>query len=161
MSVSRLALSEESVGYPRSISGLVGADQRRLDDILDEVDECVGSGRFFQAARLYDEFLSGLERHMEMEEEVLFPLYASLVQGGDGVVADMATEHMLIRVVAEEVAESLRLEDVRAFSDGIEELHAVMDGHDLREEQGVYPRLDEALLARDTRDSILQKLLAY
>lgn len=144
----------------RLVSELIGWDQRRLDDVLDDVDEMASESAFEIALDRYEDFLCGLRHHMSMEERLLFPLYEELT-GDPDLIPIMHSEHVLIRLLADEVREALREEDLGAFAESIEQLHVVMDAHDQREEEIIYPRIDKALGRGAALNRVVQAMQAF
>lgn len=156
----RLEVRPRQVRGERSVSELIGWDQRRLDDILDDVNELAETGDFTGALRHFEDFRAGLEHHIAMEEQVLFPLYQKLSLDTEAAMAAMYSEHVLIRTLVEQVAEALRTGDLPSFARVIENLYAVMDVHDQKEEDVVFPRLDAELARSHTLDTVFKALLA-
>ena len=58
-----------------SVAGFLEWDHDRLDGLLDDTRRLLGSGRPEDAAARFTEFRDGLQRHIRMEEEVLFPAF--------------------------------------------------------------------------------------
>lgn len=156
----RLEVRPRQVQGERSVSELIGWDQRRLDDILDDVDELAETGDFTGALRRYEDFRAGLKHHIAMEEQILFPLYQKLSLDTEAALAAMYSEHVLIRTLVERVAEALQTGDLPSFARIIENLYAVMDVHDQKEEDVVFPRLDAELARSHTLDTVFKALLA-
>jgi regulator of cell morphogenesis and NO signaling len=140
-----------------AVTGFIGWDQRRLDDMLDDLDELASGDRFEQALGRYRDFRCGLRRHMELEEKVLFPLFARLT-GDVELVRTMHAEHVLICAFADEVGDSLAARDLHRFVEAFEQLQEVLDAHDLREEREIYPRLDRAIPLPEDREALVDLL---
>ncbi len=67
-----------------SILETLGRDHDRIDALLDETVECVQGGELERAQSNFDEFAAELRRHIEVEEEILFPLFET--RHGAGMV---------------------------------------------------------------------------
>lgn len=96
------------------------------------------------AAEFGEFFESKGQRHFEIEEQVLLPLWARLGSADGAAAARLAAEHLSIRTRALELAEEPTLEAVHALG---EEL----DAHVRFEERELFPAieadLDDAALA--------------
>jgi len=68
-------------------------DHRKLDVILDEVERAAAAGRFPQAHEQFVRFAVGLLRHIDAEENVLFPQLTEADEGATGPISVMRLEH--------------------------------------------------------------------
>ena len=62
------------------IGEIFARDHRRLEEALDASTAYVGAAQWDAAAAAFAEFRRGIEQHMEIEEQELFPA----VEGGGG-----------------------------------------------------------------------------
>ena len=128
-------------GKPVRLLEYLGRDHAVIEATLD--------GTFCGDAEHVSWLRGSLERHMSIEENVLFPAY--LAAGGHaGWVRGLCNEHNLLR---RQVAEASNAAGDRR------RLILLLDGHDEKEEQIVYPDL----MARvgDAADALVRAAMLY
>jgi len=139
-----------------SVSDYLEADHRRLDDILLRTQAKVAAGDMAGAAVLFAPFHDGLLRHIRIEEDLVFPDFeaATGMGGGGGPTGVMRTEHTEIKRLLALLKTHLgsaapaaaEFERLRAA------LVAVLSGHNMKEEQILYPMTDRMVPAARLRD---------
>jgi iron-sulfur cluster repair protein YtfE (RIC family) len=135
-------------------------DHHRLDGVLDAVEKLVDEGDLERAQRAFCHYDRGMRRHMRIEEEVVFLLYAFERTGeAKGPVQLMREEHAVIQGFIEEMGTSLTRQDTRAFRAARDALGRFLPEHHLREEQMLYPLLD-SLLGTDEAEKTIARLRA-
>jgi hemerythrin-like domain-containing protein len=155
----RVEISRREDGASRGVNEYLTWDHRRLEGIFEEVRELAHSGDFFDAAQRFVVFRSGLERHIVIEESVLFPHFekhSGMSQGGPTEV--MRNEHVLIKKALAEIAEALKLEDTQLFNDAGDLLFETLEPHDQKEERVLYPLCDETLGGDAGRAEMVAKM---
>jgi uncharacterized protein (DUF2249 family)/hemerythrin-like domain-containing protein len=154
----RVEIRRRTSQGPRAIREFLGDDHRRLDAILRHAAVLAHSGSFAQARASFEEFRCGLERHIEMEEEILFPSFekATGITGGPTVV--MHVEHLEIRRLMNTVGASLRAEDLASLLEGIREFTTLLEEHNAKEEDVLYPMADRSFGDDRERDEIVQRM---
>ena len=112
------------------------------------------AGRALQAAAARDwnalereagEFLRRLRRHIEMEEEVLFPAFerrTGMVEAGPS--RQMRIEHQLMQPVLAGMQKAVETKDAAGFRHGVKALFDILQPHNVKEEQMMYPMLDDS-----------------
>lgn len=128
-------------------------------------DHVVGL-EFAKALELLEAFERDLRAHMEVEERFVLPLYSERVgkvRGGDPELFTL--EHANILRNLDVAKESLRrlIADPRAgrrqaheFLDQEWMVHHLIEHHDLREKNTLYPLLDQAL-SPEEREALLER----
>lgn len=81
----RVEIRRREAAGLRNVTEYLETDHRRLDDIVAEVRRLADAGGFAQAGARFAEFVCGLDRHIEVEEQILFPLFERMT-GMTGVV---------------------------------------------------------------------------
>ena len=134
----------------------------------DHVDIDGFAGRAFQAAAARDwnalqreggEFLRRLRRHIDMEENVLFPAFeqhTGMVEAGPS--RQMRIEHQLMQPVLAGMERAVTEKDGAGFRHGVKALFDLLQPHNVKEEQMLYPMLDES--GRDAAQALLLKVKA-
>jgi iron-sulfur cluster repair protein YtfE (RIC family) len=141
-----------------TISGFFQHDHERLDALLQSF-QTLKPQNVSKAKEVFTQFKSGLERHIQWEENLLFPLWeekTGMSDGGPTFV--MRHEHRRIeeqlqaidRNVAAEHADDAQSEQA---------LLALLTAHNLKEERVLYPAIDQVTTAEECRN-ILRKIQA-
>jgi len=144
-----------------SVSSLLGVDHERLDGILGETKRHVGAGSRQEAARRFADFREGLERHIVLEEEVLFPVLEKLTGMTDGgPTAVMRAEHREIRRLLGEVASILEGESEGDTVAPMAALTGILLAHNGKEERILYPMADRALADAPERSEVMDRVRA-
>jgi len=162
--------------HPRSATGqqtageLLEEDHRRLDDIGEEMCKLAESDPR-GARELAGVFVDGTERHLRIEDELLFPAYAAHGQSAIGaLIAQMKREHQamshylrrllesaerLVHAVAGSVAAAVR--DLQTSYNG---LAWILADHNEREEGSLFPLLDRAT-APEARTDMVRRIVLF
>lgn len=129
-----------------TVTELLQHDHERLDAIAEDVQTRVSNAAFADARERFTTFDSGLRRHIEVEEQVLFPAFeAATGMKGHGPTAVMRAEHVVIQRLLEQTAGALEKADAGAFAQASEALIALLGEHNRKEEHVLYPMTDRAL----------------
>lgn len=139
-----------------SVADFMSHDHDRLDALFEEFRQ-TKTQDLPRARRLFDEFRSGLERHIVWEEDILFPAFEArtgMHEAGPTVV--MRMEHRQIRELLAEIAQAL--EAGRTDTDTLEQdLLQVLGVHNSKEEGILYPWIDREL-SDDERQALSTQL---
>jgi hemerythrin-like domain-containing protein len=114
-----------------------GRDHRRLEQALDVAAVHVGAARSDAAAAAFAEFRRGIEQHMEIKEQELFPA----VEGGaeTALTATLRKGHRDLRVFFDELNDALGAHDAEEFGRIAGTMRALLARHDEKEEAELYP----------------------
>ena len=127
-----------------SIGQFLGEDHRRCDDSFLAAERAVDI-RDWDVARLsFTEFHRAIERHLAMEEQVLFVAYEALA-GTAGPSQVMRIEHEQMRTLFTALADALERCDGTDFLGLSETLLVLMQQHNMKEEQIFYPLCERLL----------------
>ena len=129
----------------QSITTLLGADHRWLDQRLVEAKRRLAAGEVARAAEEFAAFRAGLERHIEVEETVLFPALER--HTGAALTAVLREEHVELRRLLEAVAGALRASTPGSHATPWPALTARIYAHNGKEERLLYPLADQRLRA--------------
>ena len=139
-----------------TISEYMTADHRRCDTLFVAAEE-EAERRAWQAARDgFAAFRDAMEHHFGMEEELLFPLFEQRTGNTAGPTQVMRSEHTQMRALFEEMAGSLADENPDRYLGLCETLLIMMQQHNIKEEQILYPMTDQVLEAE--QEEVLQRL---
>lgn len=121
---------------------------KHCDDAFAEAEAAVMDGRWDEAARRQGAFRADMDAHFHAEETVLFPAFESASGSTGGPTEVMRTEHGQIRDVLDAMAEAIRQKNADEFSGHAETLVILMQQHNLKEENILYPMCDSTLGGR-------------
>ncbi len=131
---------------PQDVVTFFTKDHRACDAIWAEVEAAVDAGDTAAAKAAFERFAARTRRHLDMEEQVLFPAFerATGMHGG-GPTMVMRMEHERMRAVLDGMsglAASGNLEDVVDHGDT---LLMLTQQHNMKEEGMLYPMADARL----------------
>jgi len=156
----RVQLRRRFGSGPRNVTEYLQGDHERLDVLIALVRGYVSAGEWKEARARFGEFACGLERHIEAEEGILFPLFERLTGARGGPTVVMRAEHVEIRQRLDVVsAELKRANEVRAL-DAIDLLVDALTVHNMKEEHVLYPMTDRAAGSDDARASVVRQIQA-
>jgi iron-sulfur cluster repair protein YtfE (RIC family) len=130
-------------------------DHDRLDELFHQFQALKASDRAKSISN-FQEFRSGLERHIVWEEEILFPSFEQKFGAFGGPTQVMRWEHKEIRKHLDAIAEKLARNNYDTESDEMA-LQAVLCPHNHKEESILYPMIDQITNA-DERAEIFTKM---
>jgi len=136
-----------------TISGYLEADHVRCDALFAPARDAVRHGRWAQADHALAAFRHALERHLLIEERIVFPAFESALRNTLTPTAAMRSEHLRIRGVAQRLADALRARDAEAFLNHADTLGVVLYQHGEKEEGVLYPMI-ERILQRTSADIV-------
>jgi hemerythrin-like domain-containing protein len=133
---------ENKVG---TLSNYLDGDHRHCDALLRRASTVVRAAQWPAARRAMAAFQNALERHLLIEERVLFPAFERALGSDTGPTIAMRGEHLRIRAVAQRLADSVRANDTDAFATHAEVLLLVMHQHGEKEDGVLYPMIERVL----------------
>jgi len=134
-------------------------DHDRLDALLESAMDHARRGKWPGARALADDFSHGLVRHIQIEEEILFPAFeeaTGMHQVGPTMV--MRHEHVDIQQHLRAILEAMRAEDYDAAERGRADLLGVLVAHNMKEESILYPTTDR-LHSDESLEELVVKLM--
>jgi iron-sulfur cluster repair protein YtfE (RIC family) len=139
----------------------LGADHDRLDDELGEVKRALAAGGIAGARARFPGFREGLERHIDAEEQVLFPVFEELTgMATGGPTAVMRSEHAELRKRMEAIARRLEAGGRGDHAAPLAELTALVLAHNGKEERILYPTTDELARRAGKLGELMRRLEA-
>jgi len=132
-----------------SVTAYLSLDHQRLDALLHEAELRVADARWADAAESHALLARGLERHIRLDEEIVFPLFEARSGIVDGPTAVMRDEHRCMRRALSMMRAGIDAEDADGFAEGLSFLNSVRSDHDAKEERILYPMTDRLLAPRD------------
>jgi len=108
------------------------------------------------AAQLLPDFLTEMEAHFRTEEEILFPAFEAATGMTMGPTRMMRLEHAQMRELFGQMNAALTNRDARDFAGVAETLLVLMQQHNMKEENILYPMCDRGL---DSQSGELEPVL--
>jgi regulator of cell morphogenesis and NO signaling len=121
----------------QSINEFLTDDHGRLDALLEGFQEWKAKD-MAKAKECLAQFVSALDRHLQWEETVLFPLFEQKT-GQTGLTRTLLGEHQEIREWLDALGTKVRQDDTdSAYEEKM--LVEELGGHNAREEYALYPQ---------------------
>lgn len=129
-----------------SIVQIMESQHKHCDTMYVKAENILNGGDEAEGKRLMEAFIWNMEVHFGREEQILFPTFeqkTGMTNGGPTHV--MRAEHEQIRGVLKEMKESLAAGDYQRIFDQAETMLILIQQHNSKEEQILYPMLDQHL----------------
>ncbi|ADC90088.1 Hemerythrin HHE cation binding domain protein [Thermocrinis albus DSM 14484] len=120
-------------------------EHRRCDSYYAEAERAVLSGEWERARELLTKFRDCTILHFRKEEEVLFPEFEESTGIVMGPTQVMRHEHAQARELLQKLEEALDKKDKEGFLSAGESLMILIQQHNMKEEQILYPMSDQNL----------------
>lgn len=133
------------------LAAYLAQEHERGERLFEEAQRQAAAGRWEQAADCFAAFRQALERHIAMEEEVLFAAVESARGGPIGPTQQMRLEHMDMHDLAQQMAAAAARRDAQTFAGAAETLWIMLQQHNLKEERVLYPMAEQILGADAAR----------
>lgn len=133
-----------------TISSYLGSDHKRCDALFAQVEVDIEKGNWEQAETTFQSFSQALERHLRMEENILFPAFEETIGSSDGPTSVMRKEHQHIRAIAGRLNDAVGERNMIDFFDHDDTLRILMEQHNLKEETILYLMTDRVLSGRQS-----------
>jgi hemerythrin-like domain-containing protein len=127
-----------------TIAGFLGHDHKQCDALYAVAEEAAGHGDWSAAQAANASFIASMEHHFGMEEQVLFPSFEQ-VAGPMGPTQVMRHEHSQMRQLFDEMNQAATGRDTDGYLGAAETLLILMQQHNAKEEQILYPMSDRML----------------
>lgn len=122
----------------KTLAEFMTADHKACDDKFALAEQAAYASDWQQAESAFSAFRAAMAHHFHMEEDILFP--ALLAAGGPaGPVQMMIMEHSQMNSLLDNMATVLAAKDATGYSGLSETLLIVLQQHNLKEEQILYP----------------------
>lgn len=142
----------------RTIVDFLGTDHRACDDLFASGEDAVAQKKWDSARGLFERFQKAMAHHLAMEEDVLFPAFEARTGMRSGPTEVMRTEHAQMRSLLQEMAIAVANADHDRYLGLSETLNMLMQQHNLKEENMLYPMSDQVLSGE--RDDVIHSMEA-
>ena len=133
-----------------TIKEYLTSDHRKCDGIFAAMEDKAASS-LSEAKELTQEFVDDMERHFQMEERVMFAEFEAKTGMTEGPTAMMRMEHVQMRNLMNGLLEAISIDDKDKFFSVSETLMILLQQHNMKEEQMLYPMAQQHLSAESER----------
>lgn len=141
-----------------TILEFLGSDHRACDDLFASAEAAVAQQNWTSARKLFDDFQAVMAHHLAMEENVLFPAFEARTGNSTGPTQVMHMEHEQMRGLMRDMANAVAAGNQNAYLGLSETLNMLMQQHNLKEENMLYPMSDQVLIG--DRDGLIRAMQA-
>lgn len=129
-----------------TIVEFMSADHQACDEKFFLAEQAAYAGNWHEADTAFLAFRKSMTHHFRKEKELLFPVF--LASGGpNGPVQEMEMEHAQMNNLLKKMSLLVANRDAEGYSSIVETLLILLQQHNLKEEQILYPIAD-CLLAK-------------
>ncbi len=128
---------------------------KKCDEAFVQAEEAVLENNWSVASDAFCRFRNAMDRHFGAEEEILFPAFKA-TGGPSGPVQVMLMEHAQMNDLFEQMAFAIDAKDAENYAGVSETLLIVMQQHNHKEEQILYPMTDQFWSSQ--RDELLLRI---
>lgn len=132
------------------------ASHRHCDGQLAQLEHALAAADWDAADRLFHVFQDELQGHLATEEEILFPAFEQVTGQALGPTQVMRDEHEQMRELLQEMAQALTTRDATALPGVVETLLILIQQHNIKEEQVLYPMLDDMVPEAVRQDALVK-----
>lgn len=120
-------------------------DHRACDHLLTEAENALTAKQTEEAKTLFDSFYRATNHHFDMEERELFITFEKRTGMMGGPTQMMRYEHQQLRSLLESMKSALAENRTDDFFGIGESMMIMLQQHNMKEEQMLYPMIDRAL----------------
>lgn len=138
---------------PKSVTRVMQEHHQLLDELLALTRVAAENESFAQARQTLAWFRIEIDKHIRVEEQLLFPLLERATGSSGGSTSLRRAEHRHINAALDRI--DLALAEGVDIDEEIIELMALLRAHDLKEEQMLHP-LSERMVADDQQEALFE-----
>ncbi|MDO8789550.1 MAG: hemerythrin domain-containing protein [Sulfuritalea sp.] len=143
-----------------SITAPLFQHHKHCDELFATAEEDCANGDWAAGGKAFARLLDQLETHFTSEEQLLFPAFETATGMTSGPTEVMRGEHRQMRDLMAQMKAALASRDSDAFGGGAETLLILMQQHNMKEENILYPMCDNVLGASDVGAFLAERLNA-
>jgi len=125
-----------------TISEYLTNEHRACDLFFATAEEAVAKKEWIKADEKFLDFSNEIRQHFQKEEEELFPIFEATTGITQGPTQVMKYEHEQIRTILTNMGEALEEKDKDAYLSLAESVMILLQQHNMKEEQMLYPMCD-------------------
>lgn len=118
---------------------------KHCDDLFVAAENAAACADWAAATAAFARFRAQMEAHFAVEEKLLFPGFEAATGMSDGPTRMMRLEHEQMRTLLDQLAQSCAARDGDGYAGIAETLLMLLQQHNMKEENILYPMCDQAL----------------
>ncbi len=132
-----------------SINDYMMKDHATCDATFERAADAASNANWPVLQSEAEAFLAHIAQHIKLEEELLFPAFEEGTgMSAGGPTETMRSEHSLMQPLFAQMRAAAAAKDAASYLDASQALHDILKQHNMKEEQMMYPMLDQALGAQ-------------
>ncbi|MDH5784458.1 MAG: hemerythrin domain-containing protein [Chromatiales bacterium] len=139
-----------------SYSNPMANDHHHCDELFAAAEQVVEGGEWLRASESHRRFIEAMRHHLEAEEQLLFPAFEAASGMTQGPTSVMRHEHEQMRGLFAQMDQAVAAQSGDDYLGASETLLILMQQHNAKEEQILYPMLDQMLAPQ--ADELLPQL---
>jgi len=147
----------KNASAPTNVLGAMESHHKYCDTLYVKGENEISSGAEETGKMYLRAFLYNMELHFQREETILFPAFEERTGMTQGPTQVMRSEHEQIRGVLNEMKKSYEAADYQKIFDRAETLLILVQQHNSKEENMLYPMCDQHL--PDIAEELTKKLI--
>lgn len=128
-----------------SIQGFMTQHHKTCDELLIDAEGKLAAGNWDDFAASWTEFEQETLHHFQLEEEILFPEFEAQTGMTGGPTMVMRQEHAQARALMEQMGVAVNDKNTDKAMGIVESLMILIQQHNMKEEQILYPMSDNHL----------------
>ena len=128
-----------------TIRNFMTEDHRHCDDLFAEAEQAISKKNFDAAKAAFEHFRNAMLAHFNAEEKTLFPTFEAKTGMSMGPTQVMRGEHKQLRELMSVAEAALAARDADDYSGTAETLLIMLQQHNMKEENILYPMCDQHL----------------
>lgn len=141
-----------------AFTALMSTHHRYCDDAFVQVEQAAEKGDWPQCLTLTREFINTMDAHFAAEENILFPAFENATGNTMGPTHVMRMEHAQMRELFEQMLNAAETANKKTFQGVTETLLILMEQHNMKEENILYPMCDQHLHSAELIQKIQTEL---
>ena len=137
-----------------TIFELMVGHHRQCDDAFAKVENLVAENDWSKPGA-FEDFFSIMTKHFKAEEDVLFAAIERKMGGPIGPTQVMRQEHQQMSNLMGQMKEAFAAKDQKKFLSASDTWMVIAQQHNMKEEEILYPMMDDAL--REEADIVINK----
>ncbi|EKE17933.1 MAG: hemerythrin HHE cation binding region [uncultured bacterium] len=139
-----------------NIRTLMTEDHRHCDDLFADAEQAIAQHHPEAALAAFEHFHAAILAHFDTEEKTLFPTFEAKTGMSMGPTQVMRMEHIQMRSMMSDALDALKAGNIDDYLGQAETLLIMMQQHNMKEENMLYPMCDQHLSAE--LPEIIQRL---
>jgi hemerythrin-like domain-containing protein len=123
----------------------MAAHHTQCDDVFARAEAAAERGDWAACAQSATAFRDDVLAHFAVEEDTIFPAFEAATGMTEGPTRVMRGEHVQMRDLMAALVAAADASDAEAFSDAAETLLILMQQHNMKEENILYPMCDQTV----------------